>query len=180
MKNTDKYESYCQLVLELAEKQSAINGITQTKGKLEFEVSSIKNKIKEMSEDGLSFKDINKAKRMQFDSCMESTLIMSSGGSLSESPLADFKRSEAFKGFSKKEKQIFSLIKGELMDKQYNIQSAMIIAEDEPSFDVSSSPIVSDYISTTVENLEGYNDMPADKVKKIKEIMYIFVEHVSI
>ena len=171
MKNTDKYESYCQLVLELAEKQSAINGITQTKGKLEFEVSSIKNKIKEMSEDGLSFKDINKAKRMQFDSCMESTLIMSSGGSL---------RSEAFKGFSKKEKQIFSLIKGELMDKQYNIQSAMIIAEDEPSFDVSSSPIVSDYISTTVENLEGYNDMPADKVKKIKEIMYIFVEHVSI
>jgi hypothetical protein len=176
-----KYESYCSMVTSLGEKLSELSRVSNQKSKLEYEVSTIRKEIDTLKdEDFDDLQMVNRAKRLQFANCLEDSLIMASGGSLGESPLADFKRSETYKDFSKEQKQNFALIKNDLMNKQYNIQNAMIIAEDEPTFDIKTNPLVADYISETIENLEGYDDMSADKIRKIKEIMYIFVEHVSI
>jgi hypothetical protein len=177
----EKYESYCGMVTSLGEKLSDLARVSNQKAKLEYEVSTIRKEIDTLKDEGFDdLQTVNRAKRLQFASCLEDSLIMASGGSLGDSPMADFKRSKSFKELSKQQKQDFALIKNELMNKQYNIQSAMVIAEDEPSFDIKTNPLVADYISETIENLEGYDDMPADKIRKIKEIMYIFVEHVSI
>ena len=179
MNLVEKYESYCSKIEALNDKLGELTNVSTLKTKLEYEVSTLRRLIAEFDDDGFGA-EINKAKRMQFEGCLQNSLIMASGGSLGSSPLAEFKRSSSFKELDKKGKQAFAAIKNELMSKQYNIQSAILIAENEPCFDLETNPMISDYINNTVENLKGYEEMSAEKVKKIKEIMYIFVEHVSI
>lgn len=176
-----KYDTYCDLVSKMSEKISEMERLKNKVNLMNYEISTLEKQINKIKNKDLnSTTNFNKALRLKMNNCLNGILMYDTGGSVAESPMADFLRSDSYKRLSNEEKSNFQLIKPQLTSKQYNIQNALLISEDNGGFELYSDPTIKDFVSETVNNLDNYDDLSADKIRKIKEIMYIFVEHVSI
>lgn len=177
----EKYDSYCDLVSNLSDKKNQLAQAQSSVAQLGYQIKSLENKIERIKRNELNNPSIfNSAIRMKINDCLEQIMSYDTGGQIVHSPMADFMKSEIYRNYSTEDKANFNLVKKALISRQYNIQNALTIAEEDGGFELSSNPIFKDYINETVTNLDNYEDMSADKIVKIKEIMYNFVEHVSI
>ena len=181
MNSLTKYNEYCDLVTRLNSKQEELDKISQQKASLNFEVDTMKRKMRTLekhidtSPDGIA-----EMERMKRRGCSTKTVALRRGGEIGDNPIAEFKKSDAYKNLSKEKKALFKKIEPKLKNSQYSIQDAILIGEDyDDDYDVYKDSVVEDFIDEFMENLEDYDRLSVGKLKEIKEIMYIFVKQVA-
>lgn len=180
-KDLEEYNNYCSLVSQLDIKNEELNDISNRKSRLNYEVESLKDKIKKISEKiNLSPENIKIIKAIRMKSCLKSVVSYSRGGEIDKSPIYNFKQSEEYKDFTNEQKELFGSVEVYLSESQYSLQNAIMIGQDDDSsFDVYDSSVIEDYIDGIMSEIPDYDDISMKNLKEIKKIMYIFVEQVS-
>jgi hypothetical protein len=183
MSKLERYNEYCLLVSRLDTKQEELREVTMRKGKVEYEVASIEKRLKDYSDiSDMTGDDVLAIQRLRMQTCLDSAVHFDDGGSVGGVPVKDFKSSSRFKDLDKNQKKLFTLVEPQLTHSQYNIQNAIIIANegsDSEDFDVYSSTVIESFIDEIMEQSEVYETLGVNDLKQVKEIIYIFVEHVS-
>lgn len=181
MKKLDKYNEYCVLVSRLDSKAEELKKVSNQKSRLTYEVDSLKKELQgieksiELNPDSLS-----SLKRLRMKHCLSRVAHFEEGGSVTGSPIAEFKKSSDFKDLSKEQKKLFKKVESILSETQYSLQNAVLIGQDDDEdFDVYDSAVIEDYIDESMESISDYDEISVKNLKELKQIMYKFVERVS-
>ncbi len=114
-----KYDTYCDLVSKISEKTSEMEMLKNKLSFMNYEISTLEKQINKIKNKDLnSTTNFNKALRLKVNNCLNEILMYDAGGSVSESPMAEFLRSSSYKRLSNEEKSNFQLIKPQLTSKQ--------------------------------------------------------------
>lgn len=181
MNKVNKYNEYCVLISRLDSKTIELNQISTQRNRLIYEVESLKKDLDEYKEiSDMNPEEIYSIKKLRMRSCFNTPLYFEEGGSVTESPIIDFKKSREYKDFTAADKKLFKMVESDISETQYNLQNAILIGQtDDDEFDVYESSIIEDYIDEIMIGLSNYEEQSIENLKKIKQIMYKFVERVS-
>lgn len=181
MDELKKYDKYCLLVSRLDAKSEQLKKATNEMNQLQYDVGSLKKDIQDIEKElNLTPSATARLNMMRMNQCFDMVVDYEGGGGIDDSPVQDFKQSDEYKNLTKGQKDSFKKLEPILLVNQYNLQNAILIVQDmDEDVDVTELIAIRDYVDNTAEKVDGYEDMSMDKLKEIKEIMYIFVEHVS-
>ena len=181
MEKLNQYNDYCSLVSKLNSKVDELKEATKKADRLKFEVGSLKKDISDMAEElNLTQSTISHLNMMQIKQCLDAPIMLANGGGITDSPIKDFKGSAEYARLTNLEKELFNKAEPSLSVSEYNLQNAIMLAQDKnEDVDVTELITIRDYVDGIIANLDDYESLPFEEIKKIKEIIYIFVEQVS-
>ena len=183
MSKLDRYNEYCVLVSNLNTKTIELNELSTRRNRLVYEIESMKKELEDFRDiSDISSKEMSSLKRVRMRQCFSPNNVINyeEGGSLGENSLLSFKKSKEYKELTAEEKRLFKKIEGIISDTQYNLQNAILVGQaDESDFDVYDSNVIEDYIDESMSDISDYEEISTKNLKKIKQIMYKFVEQVS-
>lgn len=181
-KQVKRYNDYCLLVSKLDAKNQELAELVNKKGELEYQIGTLKRQISNFKDiTQMSAGELASIKRSRIKNCLNDSVYFDGGGAITTSPALEFRRSESgFKSLTSEQKKLYKNIEGMLVDKQFSIQNATIIASDDnESFNVKDSSEIEDFIDGMMREMDNYESMPVSDLKKTKQLIYIFVIHIS-
>ena len=181
MRKLDRYNEYCLLTHNLNEKNEELAEAANQKAKLEYQVNTIKRKITDYTDiSSLPSNSLQAIRRSQIAECLNQATIYKEGGSVSESPVKSFKKSNEYNEYTSYQKKLYGVIEPSLIYNQYSIETALSVLDDaESDIDIYGNTTLEDFIDDMMINMEGYEALPTKDLKQIKKIIYNFVEHTS-
>ena len=181
-KQVKRYNDYCLLVSKLDAKNQELAELVNKKGELEYQIVTLKRQISDFKDiTQMSAGELSAIKRSRIKNCLNDTVYFDGGGAVTSSPAIEFRKSsDGFKSLTSEQKKLYKNIQLMLVERQYSIQNAIVIASDgDDGFSVKESSEIEDFIDEMMRDMANYEAMPVSDLKKTKQLIYIFVEHIS-
>jgi hypothetical protein len=180
MVNGDKYDDYCDLLTIISEKKQEVKELENKKSKVQYALDTLSRELEDYSDmASLSKSERSYLHTARLKSCFNKTVNFEAGGVI-VSPLATFKKTEEYSYLDKDERKLFKEVEPSLLSNQYKLKNALIVSDLlNQDIEPKDNAFIDDYIDETVRNIKSYDEKDTDEIKKLKQIMYIFVEHTS-
>ena len=181
MVKLERYEKYCSLLSDRDDKKKDIKKLENEKAVIQYSVDMLDRELEDYSDMAtLSKFERTYLNTAMLKNCFNKTVNFDSGGSVQTSPLSTFKKTEEYSSFDKSDKVLFKEVESSLNANQYKLKNALVVSnllgqEVEPN----DSAFIDEYIEETVRNISSYNEKDTEEIQKLKQIMYIFVQHTS-
>jgi hypothetical protein len=181
MVNTERYERYCYLLSDISDKESKVRELQKQREVIQYSLDTLERELEDYSDmASLSKLERDYLNTARLKHCFNKTVNFDTGGTIHNSPLATFKKTEDYSYLDKKERSLFKEVEPSLKANQFKLKNALFVSELlGQKIEPNDSAFIDDYIDETVRHIPSYDEKDSEEIKKLKEIMYIFVQHTS-
>ncbi|MCB0410640.1 MAG: hypothetical protein KDD29_10505 [Flavobacteriales bacterium] len=176
-----RYNEYCLLLSQLQAKKNELVDIINKKGGIEYQIGTLEKQLSAYKDiSTLPKTSIDVIKRLRIAQCLQTPVYYREGGSITTSPTIEYRKDEeGFKSLTSEQKKLYRHIENILIERQYSLQNAIMLASEDDVIDAHENVIIENYVNETMREMENYDDLPVSDLEKIKQIIYNFIEHIS-